>query len=68
MGLEEAVQRIKYDTHRFARHQYAWFRPGDESINWFDVKDEASNYDNIQQLIASYTGIQPKKHLSGMKK
>jgi tRNA dimethylallyltransferase len=68
MGLEEAVQRIKYDTHRFARHQYAWFRPGDESINWFDVKDEASNYDNIQQLIIGYTGIQPKKHLSGMKK
>lgn len=68
MGLEEAVQRIKYDTHRFARHQYAWFRPVDGSIHWFDVKGEAGIYDSIQRLIAGYTGIRPKKQLSGMKK
>ena len=68
LGLEEAVQRIKYDTHRFARHQYAWFRPEDESIHWFDVKDEASNYGDIQELIASYTGIRPIEQLSEMNK
>jgi tRNA dimethylallyltransferase len=68
LGLEEAVQRLKYDTHRFARHQYAWFRPGDESIHWFDVKDEASLYCNTQELISSYTGIRPVKQLSEMKK
>jgi tRNA dimethylallyltransferase len=68
LELEEAAQRIKYDTHRFARHQYAWFRPGDESIHWFNVKDEANNYDDIQGLIASHTGIRPTKQLSGMKK
>ncbi len=67
LGLEEAVQRIKYDTHRFARHQYAWFRPGDDSIHWFDVKDKASNYDDIQELIESHTGMRPIKQLSRMK-
>ena len=40
VGLDEAVQRIKHETHRFARHQYAWFRVKDEAINWFDVRDE----------------------------
>jgi len=39
MDLAEAVQRIKYETHRFARHQYAWFRLKDEGIHWFDVRD-----------------------------
>ena len=34
MALEEAVQRIKYRTHRYARQQYNWFRLGDERIRW----------------------------------
>ena len=37
MGLEEAVQRIKYRTHRYARQQYNWFRLGDERIRWLDA-------------------------------
>jgi len=37
MGLEEAVQAIKYETHRFARGQYAWFHPSDSRISWFDA-------------------------------
>ncbi|MCI0440224.1 MAG: tRNA (adenosine(37)-N6)-dimethylallyltransferase MiaA [Chloroflexi bacterium] len=39
LSLDEAVQRIKYGTHRIARHQYAWFRLGDERVAWFDVSD-----------------------------
>ena len=39
--LATAVQRIKYETHRLARHQYAWFRLNDKRIHWFDIKDEA---------------------------
>ena len=35
--LEEAVQKAKYATHRFARQQYAWFRLADPDIRWFDV-------------------------------
>ena len=37
LPLEEAVQRTKYRTHRFARSQYAWFRPDDPEIRWFDT-------------------------------
>ena len=29
LSMDEAVQRIKYRTHRLARAQYAWFRPAE---------------------------------------
>lgn len=38
--LATAVQRIKYESHRLVRHQYAWFRLSDKRIHWFDIKDE----------------------------
>jgi len=38
IDLTTAVQKIKFDTHRFARHQYNWFRLKDERIHWFDVR------------------------------
>lgn len=37
--LEEALERIKFETHRFVRQQYTWFRLDDEDIHWFDVLD-----------------------------
>ena len=40
ISLPEAIQRIKFETHRFARHQYGWFRLKDERINWLDIKYE----------------------------
>jgi tRNA dimethylallyltransferase len=39
MTLLQAIDRIKYETHRFARHQYAWFRLGDSRIRWFDTSE-----------------------------
>ena len=39
LTLEEASQRIKYETHRFARRQYAWFRLKDPRIHWLEVDD-----------------------------
>jgi tRNA dimethylallyltransferase len=66
-GLEEAVQQIKYDTHRFARHQYAWFRPSNESIRWFDVRDEGKLRHNVQRLISEFTGNEPAKQLSRLR-
>ena len=39
-ALDETIQRIKYETHRFARNQYAWFRPKDENIHWFDIRND----------------------------
>jgi tRNA dimethylallyltransferase len=35
---EEAKNKIKTETHRLIRHQYAWFRRDDEKIYWFDIK------------------------------
>jgi tRNA dimethylallyltransferase len=37
LPIEEAMARIKTATHRFARHQYAWFKPGDSRIQWLDA-------------------------------
>jgi tRNA dimethylallyltransferase len=37
LNLVDAAQKIKFETHRFARHQYAWFRLKDDRINWFDI-------------------------------
>lgn len=37
MTLPEAIDKIKYETHRLARHQYAWFRLTDSRIHWFDA-------------------------------
>ncbi|MCJ7516281.1 MAG: tRNA (adenosine(37)-N6)-dimethylallyltransferase MiaA [Dehalococcoidia bacterium] len=47
MDLATAIEQIKKATHRFARHQYAWFRPSDARIHWLnecvDVPKEAAN-------------------------
>lgn len=35
--LAQVAAQIRRDTHRFIRHQYAWFRLSDPRIRWFDV-------------------------------
>jgi tRNA dimethylallyltransferase len=37
LSLEEAVTRIKTETHRLTRHQHNWFRRDDPRICWIDV-------------------------------
>lgn len=37
LTLPQAIEQIKYETHRLARHQYAWFHLNDKRIHWFDV-------------------------------
>ena len=37
LSLQWAGDSIKGATHRFARRQYAWFRPRDERISWLDA-------------------------------
>jgi tRNA dimethylallyltransferase len=39
MSLADAVQRIKFETHRFARYQSTWFRPKDPRIHWLRVEE-----------------------------
>ena len=40
LTLAAAVEKIKFETHRFARHQYSWFRLKDDRINWFDIQGD----------------------------
>jgi tRNA dimethylallyltransferase len=40
LGLSEAIQQMKFATHRFVRHQYAWFRLPDSRIRWFDISSD----------------------------
>lgn len=47
--LDEAVQQIKYTTHRFARRQYSWFRLRDERIHWLDPGDQS--VDEMAELV-----------------
>ena len=47
MTLADAVQRIKYRTHRYARQQYNWFRPGDERIRWLDAPVGDAEYEGL---------------------
>lgn len=60
MTLAEAIDRMKYETHRLARHQYAWFRLSDNRIHWFDVggaKEKASTVilNKAKGLIEGFT-------------
>lgn len=51
LKLEDAIQQIKYETHRYIRQQYAWFRLKDERIHWFNIGNEVD--DDILRLVAS---------------
>jgi tRNA dimethylallyltransferase len=59
MTLPQAIDKIKYETHRLARHQYAWFRLGDSRIHWFDVgrtegKASIVILDKVKSLIEGF--------------
>jgi len=59
MTLPEAVGKIKHETHRLARHQYAWFRLNDGRIHWFGVtetkgKATVVGMDEIKALIEGF--------------
>ena len=54
MSLNEAVAKIKTETHRFVRHQTTWFRKMD-NIHWYDMDDDpmAQIAGTIRTFIAS---------------
>ena len=56
--LEAAIEQIKFETHRFVRHQYAWFRLKDDRINWFDVQTRTEP--EIIALLSKF--VTDKKH------
>ncbi len=55
-SLSEAVERVKFETHRFARQQTTWFRLDDPTINWFDLGEvgmETAVFQHIQQWLGN---------------
>jgi tRNA dimethylallyltransferase len=54
INLDKAVEQMKFETHRMARHQYSWFRPKDDRIRWFDTGDQPE--DRIDSLVGEFLG------------
>ena len=52
LALATATQQIKFETHRFVRHQYNWFRLKDERIDWFDIQSRVDS--EITALVARF--------------
>jgi len=52
LALATAIQQIKFETHRFVRHQYNWFQLKDERIKWFDIQSRLDS--EITALLASF--------------
>ena len=58
--LSEAVERVKYETHRFIRQQSNWFRQDDPNISWFDV-EESGWQKRATEDILNWLGANLKK-------
>jgi len=60
LDLTTAIQQLKTGTHRFARHQYAWFHLNDARIHWLNEYDDMQK--EAHKLVASFlTGIRDKQ-------
>ena len=55
LDLTTAIEQIKYDTHRLARHQYAWFHLDDKRIYWLDASHFPVMLDKAENLIRDFT-------------
>jgi tRNA dimethylallyltransferase len=60
MSLDEAVAKIKTETHRYVRHQTTWFRKM-ERIRWFDMDDDPMEQvlAVVEQFISNRTETHP---------
>ena len=51
LTLAAAIEQIKVETHRVARHQYTWFGLEDDRIKWFDIESD-NIYSEIETSVA----------------
>lgn len=52
IDLDTALSRIKFETHRYVRQQYNWFKLKDDRIKWFDAgKDPLPE---MRRLVADF--------------
>lgn len=61
MTLNEAVERIKFETHRFARYQDTWFRPDDDRIVWFDLDTTPNPLESISAVIEGRLNVEARR-------
>ncbi len=67
LSKEEALQRIKWNTHRFIRHQYTWFRLNDQRLHWLNADEELSERavslvsNSLPGTKGHYVTIKPKQ-------
>ncbi|MCY3543309.1 MAG: tRNA (adenosine(37)-N6)-dimethylallyltransferase MiaA [Chloroflexi bacterium] len=54
LTLDEAVQRIKYRTHNYARKQYNWFRLTDDRIRWLDAPVGDAEYARLADDVRAW--------------
>ena len=54
MTLGEAVERIKFETHRFARQQATWFRRDDRRIHWFELGGASKTTETVAKFIEGW--------------
>lgn len=57
--LDDAVQQIKFQTHRLVRQQYTWFRQDDPALTCFDITKcdwEARVYQLVSDWLNSAAG------------
>ncbi|ACZ40664.1 MAG: tRNA (adenosine(37)-N6)-dimethylallyltransferase MiaA [Sphaerobacter thermophilus] len=50
--LPEAIERIRYNTHRYARHQTTWLRRM-RGVHWFDPR-EPGWYERLLTLVRTF--------------
>ncbi len=62
LSLEEAVERIKFETHRFARQQATWFRRDDTRFSWLDLSTLSDPSLTASRLVATWLDSQPTPH------
>jgi tRNA dimethylallyltransferase len=56
LTLEKAVERIKFETHRFVRQQYTWFRLEDAAVQWFD-SCAGETWPAVAQLVTTWLAV-----------
>ena len=54
LTIEAATEQIKFESHRFVRHQYNWFGLKDDRIQWFDITGEVGS--EITALVDKFVG------------
>jgi len=61
--LIEAVERIKFETHRFVRQQATWFRLDDMRIHWYSASSPDLADFVAEDLLKWFTTIAPGENV-----